>query len=183
MIGKKQDVLFLCIFVPPDPNGEIDDAIAMHGLRGRMVEPERRHLSLIGFGEPRDTIIEQIDRAIASAKPRLRPFGVVFEQLVISARQSLLLPGHGERIQGLERFDDTCLAAFGVQGLQLSKDRSSRPHVTLGYDGVDGGTKSIDPVSWQVRDVSLIVSHQGEHRYTFLERFALDGAGDGRSCQ
>lgn len=179
-----QDVLFLCTFVPPDLSGVIHDAMALHGLGGRLVEPERRHISLFGFGPPSNVIVDRIDRAMAVVTPRSRPFGVIFEQLVIGARQSLLLPGYGETIEGLERYSDDCLAAFAEQGLHLSKGPSSKPHVTLSYGGgFDGGTKLLDPISWLVQDVSLVISDRPHHRYTFLRRFALDAAADGRSCQ
>jgi 2'-5' RNA ligase len=183
MIAKKEDVLFLCSFVPPSLNDEIDDAMRGYGLRGRMIEPERRHISLFGFGAPTRGLVDRIDRAMESLRSRSQPFGVIFERLVIGARQSLLLPAEGETIEGLERYDHQCLTAFAEQGLHLSKGSSSEPHVTLGYDGVDRGTTSLYPVSWRVQDVSLVISHRGEHRYTFLRRFPLDAAADGRSCQ
>jgi 2'-5' RNA ligase len=179
-----RDVLFLCTFVPHDLRHEIHDAMALHRLGGRIVEPERRHISLFGFGPPSPAIVERIDRAMMSVKPRLRPFGVVFEHLVIGARQSLLLPAVGETIDGLERYSDQCLAAIAEQGLHLSTGSFARPHVTLSYGGgIDGGTQPVYPLSWLVEDVALVVSHQGRHRYTVLRRWPLDAAPDRRPCQ
>jgi len=180
-----RNALFLCTFVPPDLRGEIHDAMALHGLRGRMVEPKRGHISLFGFGPPMPAIVDRIDRAMESVKSRLRPFGVVFELLVIGARQSLLLPAVGETIEGLTRYSDQCLAAFADQGLHLSKGSTARPHVTLSYGGgVDGGTRPVYPLGWLVQDVALVVSHRGRHRYTVLRRWPLDPAPDRRRpCQ
>jgi 2'-5' RNA ligase len=184
MMLPERDVLFLFAFVPPTLDDEIREGMALHDLRGRMIEPERRHITLFGFGPPSQTVVGRIERAMDALQPRLRPFGVIFEFLVVGAKQSLLLPAADKTLEGLKRTSDQCRIAFAEQGLSPPISRSSKPHVTVSYDGgIDGGTQPVYPVSWLVRDVALVVSHQNRHRHEVLRRWRLDAAPAGRSCQ
>jgi RNA 2',3'-cyclic 3'-phosphodiesterase len=165
--------LYLFARPPADVLSAIE-AVADPPVR-KPVTRERRHLTLLNLsapGLPRDGMIAGSMRLIESHLPA--PFRVVLDQLVTRADRALL--GASHQPEGVRRCQRRLLDAFRAQGLDLPANQvAPSTHLTLGYDCPDGepGMRPIDPISWQVTRIDLVLSHQGQTRHETLATWAL----------
>jgi 2'-5' RNA ligase len=164
--------LFFAIFVPPDEDLALRLATDFHDFTDRLIEPDRRHVTLLELGPPTSRLDRVIGQTTDLLTASLRRFRVVFDRLVIKPDRSLVTPA--EPLAGVERCQEHLFMALAKSGLRLRKGHAADPHVTLGYDGgVERPVAPIDPVSWWAEEVVLVRSVVGRHKHEFVERWPL----------
>ncbi len=139
----------------------------------KLVSTARRHITIAdlnGADVPQDHAIALVSWIMATMPPYA--FRVVFDQLVVSARSTLLrasqpLIGAGE-----------CQAHFIEMvrhyGLDLPRQSAPTPHVTLGYGYREArGVRPIDGISWRVDELVLVRSFPGRTIHEELGRWRL----------
>jgi 2'-5' RNA ligase len=172
MSRPAHDHLFFATFVPPDADLALRSATDFHDFTDRLIEPDRRHVTLLALGPPTSRLDRTIRQATDLLTDSLRRFRVVFDRLVIRSDRSLVVPA--EPLLGVETCQERLLAALTASGLRLPKTHASKPHVTLGYrGGVERAVAPIDPVSWWAEEVALVRSLHGEHKHELVERWPL----------
>jgi 2'-5' RNA ligase len=158
MIEPRKYDLYLLAYLPDHIIADIRLTPAFTAGLKRPIEDHRLHITVLKLAES----VAWPQKEIADAKAALTcsnepAFHVVFDQLIIAKRQSLLKPS--EPLRGAAK----CQAALAIT-LGTAKAKAADPHVTLGYDGTGPtGVHQILPLSWQVEKIALVVSHHGEH--------------------
>ena len=133
-----------------------------HNLRGRLIEPERLHVSLFFLGG----LPEQILRTAceAAAEVRVEPFEVSFDRSISFRGQPgsrpFVLVGDDGLCQ-LASFRRMLGAAMTRRGLRRRANTNFTPHVTLLYDANSVEEHPIEPISWTVNEFVLVHSVNG----------------------
>jgi 2'-5' RNA ligase len=142
-----------------------------HKFGGKLIAPERLHISLFFLGD----ISERVIRAAGEAAMQVRtePFEVSFD------RTASFRGRHGNRpfvligesgLRRLESFRWTLSAALTRSGLRRVANVNFTPHVTLLYDACSVDEHPIQPIVWTVTEFVLIRSLMGHH---YLGRWPL----------
>lgn len=137
------------------------------------VEDHRRHITILKLGVASVSLEGVVDLAravMSTCTPDA--FHVAFDQLIVIEERAMLkasLP-----LAGVERCQAGLRDALRTRHLDLPRLAAPRPHVTLGYHCRDPvGVLPIDPVSWRVDELALVVSVYGQHRHAHLGRWRL----------
>jgi 2'-5' RNA ligase len=151
----------------------------LHGLKGRLIEPERLHVSLHAIGQYDGLPNSIIERAYkAAAMVSTPPFPLMFDRVASFDNQSekrpfVLRPGND-----LARL----LKLHSVLGEAMKRTRIGRyvrphfaPHMTLLYDSRVVRERPIEPIRMDVQDFALVHSLVGQRRYIELARWPLPG--------
>jgi len=141
-----------------------------HGLSGKLIAPDRLHVSLFFLGG----LHEQQVRAVcdAFADVRAAPFTVLFDRTAsFRGRQGsrpFVLRG-GEGLGQIRSFREALGITLMRQGLRRRALTSFEPHVTLLYDDRAVDEYPIaEPVSWIISEFVLVRSINGhEHLATW----------------
>jgi RNA 2',3'-cyclic 3'-phosphodiesterase len=143
-----------------------------HQFSGRLIEPERLHVSLFFLGG----LPEQDIRAAcaAAAEVRMAPFEVLFDRTASfrgkrDIRPFVLVGDHG--LHRLTSFRRTLGGAMLRRGLRRVAKTNFTPHVTLLYDARGVEEYPIEPISWTVKEVMLIRSLRC---HDYLARWPLE---------
>ena len=142
-----------------------------HNLRGRLIEPERLHVSLFFLGGlPKKSLGTAYD---AAADVRVEPFEVSFDRSVSfrgqpGSRPFVLVGDDGLRQLGA--FRRMLGTAMTRRGLRRRANTSFTPHVTRLYDANSVEEHPIAPISWTVNEFVLVHSVGG---HTHLARWQL----------
>ena len=143
-----------------------------HGFSGRLIAPERLHVSLFFLG-PLD--LERAPRR-AVGDVRMPPFEVSFDRTASfcgrpGSRPFVLIGGGG--LGQLKSFRQGLAAELAREGMRRLARPSFEPHVTLLYDahGVDEYPLG-EPVSWTINEIVLIGSKSG---HAHLAKWRLRG--------
>jgi 2'-5' RNA ligase len=180
-----RDNLFFGLLWPASAATEIskvaDDLRHLHGFAGRLIEPERLHVSLHAVGRydglP-NSIVERACQAGAMVSTSTSSFPLVFNRAVSfdnrrGKRPLVLRPGYD-----LARLS----ALHDVLGRAMKRARIGRhvlshftPHMTLLYDGRTVPERPIAPIRMDVHDFVLVHSLVGQSRYIELARWPLRG--------
>jgi 2'-5' RNA ligase len=136
-----------------------------HQFSGKLIEPERLHVSLFFLGG----LPEQDIRAarMAAAEVRMEPFEVLFDRTASfrgkrGSRPFVLVGDKG--LQSLTSFRRMLGEAMLRRGLRRVANMNFTPHVTLLYDARGVEEYPIEPISWTVNEFVLIRSLRG-HDY------------------
>ena len=144
---------------------------ALPGLK--LVSAARRHITLADFSmddAPEDYRIQLAHWVMATVPPFA--FRVVFDQLVASARNTLLKAS--QPLIGALQAQAHVLDMLRHYGLDLPDKAAPVPHVTLGYGHRDsGGVQPIDGISWLVDELVLVRSWHGRTWHEELGRWTL----------
>jgi 2'-5' RNA ligase len=144
---------------------------ALPGLK--LVSAARRHITLADLSmsdAPEDYRIQLAHWVMATVPPFA--FRVVFDQLVASARNTLLKAS--QPLVGALEAQGHVLDMLRHYGLDLPDKAAPVPHVTLGYSHRDsGGVQPIDGISWLVDELVLVRSWQGRTWHEELGRWTL----------
>lgn len=137
-----------------------------HRLSGKLIVPERLHLSLFFLGG----LTDQLPRAVGDAvtEARVAPFEVSFDRAAsfrgrAGSRPFVLVGGNG--LDQVKSFRRALAAELAQQGFRSRAKTNFEPHVTLLYDD-----RSVEeypvagPISWIVNELVLIHSLNGHQR-------------------
>jgi len=141
-----------------------------HGLKGKPFKNDRFHVSLYNLGTY-ETLPQDVVNAAraAAAVVDMPPFDVAFNHVMSFASGSrgrpLVVCGD-EGLVGLRTLHRHLGAALRKNGLKRFAARPEfMPHVTLLYDRRSVLERSIEPISWTVREFVLVHSVRGKGRY------------------
>ena len=133
-----------------------------HGFDGKIIEPERLHVSLFFLGELPELAV-RIARE-AAAEIRTSPFDVLFDRSVTfrgkPGNQPFVLTGN-DGLDRLKSFRRTLGLAMASNGLRFLAKKDFTPHVTLMYAERDVEEHPIEPIGWTVNEFVLIHSMHG----------------------
>jgi RNA 2',3'-cyclic 3'-phosphodiesterase len=178
-----RDNLFFGLLSPADPAMEISNAAdglrRLYGLNGRLIEPERLHVSLHAIGLYDGIPNHSVERAYeAGAMVSISPFPLVFDRVVSfdnkrEKRPLVLRPGYDlASLFTLHYVLGEAMKRTGVGGYVTSR---FTPHMTLLYDGRVVRERPIEPIRMDVQDFVLVHSLVGQSRYIELARWPLRG--------
>ena len=144
-----------------------------HQFNGRLIEPERLHVSLFFLGGLPEQDIQAVCAA-AAAEVRTEPFEVLFDRTASfrgkrGSRPFVLVGDHG--LQRLVSFRRMLGGTLMRSGLRRVANTNFMPHVTLLYDARAVEEYPIEPISWTVKEVVLIRSRRG---HECLARWPLE---------
>lgn len=150
-----------------------------HTLQGKLQELSRLHVSLHCLGNyaglRQSVVTAAIEAATAIAMP---PFYVLFDRAGSfrgrPGNRPYVLMG-GEGIVGLRVLHGLLGTTLQRVGLWRWFEPQYLPHITLLYDGHGVADHPVEPIGWTVREVVLVRSLHGHHRYECLARFGLSG--------
>jgi RNA 2',3'-cyclic 3'-phosphodiesterase len=136
-----------------------------HKFDGKVIAPERLHISLFFLGD----MSERVIRAASEAATELRtePFEVSFDRTASfrgrSGNRPFVLIGEGG-LRRLESFRQMLGAALTRSGLRRLAKTNFTPHITLLYDARSVDEHPIQPIFWTMTEFVLIRSMNG-HEY------------------
>jgi len=152
-----------------------------HRLQGRPIDAGRLHISLLLLGGQSGAphaLVALASRAASTIV--LPPFAVSFDRVLSFSGTSrapggraIVLSGSdvGAGLSALSRALAAAMREFGFSG---GSQLSLTPHVTLLYDRQSVAERTIEPVTWTVREFVLAHSHIRDRRsYELLGRWAL----------
>jgi RNA 2',3'-cyclic 3'-phosphodiesterase len=137
-----------------------------HGFSGKLIAPDRQHVSLFFLGGLPEQMVRMACEALADM--RVTPFVVSFDRTASfrgrqGSRPFVLIGGEG--LGQLKSFRHALGAQLARQGLRRRTITSFEPHVTLLYDDRSVEEHPIaQPISWTVNEIVLVQSMNGhEH--------------------
>jgi len=151
-----------------------------HGLKGKPFKNERFHVSLYDLGTY-DALPDGIIHAAreAAAIIDMPPFDVAFNHVMSFAggsRGRPLVVCGDDGLIGLRALHRHLGAALRKTGLKRFVARLEfMPHVTLLYDRRCVLERSVEPITWTVREFVLVHSFRGETRYERKGAWPLRG--------
>jgi|SRR5262245_22021924 len=138
-----------------------------HRFSGKLIAPERLHISLFFLGELPEALLHAACDALGEL--RAQPFEVSFDRTASfrgrpGSRPFVLIGGDG--LKRLKSFRQALAVELTKQGLKRRANTNFEPHITLLYDD-----RSVDeypvaePISWVIKEFVLIHSMNGHtHR-------------------
>lgn len=150
----------------------------IHGVGGKPVQPDRRHITLASLGSHREPPRELVEAAKrTAAKIQFESFPVEFDH-VAGARSLVMLGGPG--LSPLRLFQRHLISEMRHGPLLPFARKPFAPHVTLIY-GAGLPQTPIDPIRWRVRDFALIQSRNGLTEHRLLGHWPLETPAAPRS--
>jgi 2'-5' RNA ligase len=133
-----------------------------HGFDGKIIEPERLHVSIFFLGELPEPAVRIACEA--AAEIRTSPFDVLFDRSVTfrgkPGNQPFVLTGD-DGLERLKSFRRTLGLAMASNGLRFLAKKDFTPHITLMYAEHDVEEHPIEPIGWTVNEFVLIHSMHG----------------------
>ena len=152
----------------------IEQLRARGAMSGRPVEPERLHVSLHHLGDFNDQMPPSVlSTAVAAAAEAVAtdPFEIAFDRAGGTKGPFLLRASDGAPV--LQAFQKSLNVALARTGFRRTSRARFTPHMTLSYSVNNAKERRIEPVSWPVRDLVLIESLYGKHRYILRGHWPL----------
>jgi RNA 2',3'-cyclic 3'-phosphodiesterase len=144
---------------------------ALPGLR--LISSARLHSTIVALdaaGVDQAHVAAMIDWIMATSPPFA--FRLLFDQIVTSARQTLLRAS--EPLPGARDCQAHIVEMLRHYGLALSREAMPAPHITLGYGHRSRqGVRPIDGISWLVDELVLVRSWHGRTWHEELGRWRL----------
>jgi len=137
----------------------------VHRFDGRLIAPERLHISLFALGGLPEG--QHCAAWEAAMEVRTAPFQVWFDRTASfrgrPGNHPFVLIGE-QGLRGLQSFRQMFCAALARKGMRRLANTNFTPHVTLLYDARDVDEYPIEPIGWTVKEFVLIRSLNGhEH--------------------
>jgi 2'-5' RNA ligase len=145
-------------------------------LRGKLLRPERLHVSLLHIQDYYEFPDDVADRAKEAASGIVfPPIEIVFDRAMSfsGSYAQVLFVGHG--VAELTVLRKTLALAMAKAGIKSSCRLHFKPHLTLLYDEHLQIEEAIEPTRWTVNRFALIDSLVGKGRYKELGRWPLKG--------
>ncbi|WID96707.1 2'-5' RNA ligase family protein [Bosea vestrisii] len=179
--GAAWNGYFFAVVLPPDITQSVDvlgrQLRRSMGLRGKLIGPDRYHVSLCGigaFGEAPSGIVDLLKRIGASVHEP--GFDIFFDQTAAFSgsygKRSLVLTA-SDTLPALIALQTRLHDA--MQAANLPVDARFTPHITLLYDRRPASQIEIPRLSFTVRDFVLIRSVHGTGHHDHLARWPLRG--------
>jgi 2'-5' RNA ligase len=149
-----------------------------YGLRGERLRTDRLHFTLHHLGDhawlPALTVLKA---CAAAERVDLAAFDVTLDRMGTYAPggrtfDMIAMEGSSGVVQ-LSQFQRALGAAMNRAGLSDLVKRRFIPHVTLIYDSQRVPPRPIAPISWRVREFSLVHSRMGRTEHITLASWAL----------
>ena len=177
------DGLFLAVLPEAHARPRIEGAAqqlhSRHGLKGKLLAPDRYHISLFSFGEHNGLPPRLVSEVMtAAAAIEASPFDVAFDRAVSfyggKQRPLVLCGGDGvAKLIALQRVIDAAM-----QRARLGRTKQPFvPHVTLLYDRQGIDEQPVERIGWTVTEFVLIHSLLGRSQYIPLGRWPLRADG------
>ncbi len=150
-----------------------------HRLRGRLIEPDRLHITLTflgaAAGAPPPELVRRFSTLAASVAGR--PFRVELDHVQNWAEKRngagpVVLVG-GDKTIGVDLLHEALVRTLALAGLR--KEKVITPHMTLMWDVVGAVADRAGPFTWTAREFLLVESFYGDSRYEIRGRFPLGG--------
>ena len=149
-----------------------------YGLKGRVLDPDRLHISIYGLGMYPDLPTRLLSQAAMAAQAAATTaFNVRFDRLVSFSGKSRpdelrpLVLRASEEVTGLVGLRHRLMASLGKTIPAALNRASFTPHLTLLYDAQSIPEQDVPVVEWRAHELVLVQSHYGKGRYTILERW------------
>jgi 2'-5' RNA ligase len=147
---------------------------------GRMRPPHLLHVSLPIPGRartPLEALIESLFCACQEVTATTDPFEMRFDR-VMSFRgrpgnHPLVLVNDKHGNDGIMKLYGLLLAEFAKYMKAAVPKSQFVPHLTLLYDKQELAPRSIEPVRWTVREISLVASEVGATKYHPIKRWEI----------
>jgi len=147
-------------------------------LRGRLLSPERLHVSLLSIGcfvgpGPLHIVndVKKLARAVV-----MPPFELSFDRVASFGAGALVLTG-GESAGDVMRLRHSLKLTLAKAGVKLRSRKSFMPHMTMAYaDRMP--TLAIEPICWPASEFVLIDSLIGQSKHVLLGRWPLRSASN-----
>jgi len=146
--------------------------LALHGVTGKRVGPERLHITLELVGhDSNERVVEAACRAAdAICFPAIDARFSAAMTFSAPSGPFVLLGGDG--LNGVRELRTALGWALAEQGFR--PPRTYEPHMTLGYDPRHRVERiAIDPVGFQIAEFALVKSHIGLSRHEVLRTWTL----------
>jgi 2'-5' RNA ligase len=134
-----------------------------HGFSGKLIAPDRLHVSLFFLGGLPDAMMDEICHALTEL--RMLPFVVAFDRSVSfrgreGSRPFVLIGDDGpSALKSCRRLIGATLTRAGLRRLA---NTNFTPHTTLLYDARSAEEYPLaEPISWTAREFVLIRSMHG----------------------
>lgn len=173
------DRLFLALRPDADTAAHIlalsADLRQQHGLKGRALDAERLHVTLLALGDhvgvPQRLVADVqavLDTVTAAPLPlcfdRLQCFG--------RGRNNPIVLTAADGLPALQAFQQQLVRTLATRGL-VRPEGTYTPHVTLLYDDRVVATQPVPPVRWTADEFVLVNSHIGQSRHERLMGWPL----------
>lgn len=157
---------------------------AEHGLRGRVIDEDRLHVTLQYLGQfaglPANVLAAARHAGEAltmSASLSMSAFQLTFDSVASFGsgrdRRPLVLRGQGAAVAAVVALHDALATRLATAGLKPDTRHEFVPHLTVLYDEHAIAPRSIEPVGWRVREFHLLRSFVGASRYETLASWTL----------
>jgi 2'-5' RNA ligase len=138
-----------------------------HRFMGRLIPPERLHVSLFFLGGLHGAGVRSVCETAAEMTLTLTPFDVSFDRTASfggkRANHPFVLFGEGG-LSALTSFRQAFAAAMTRKGLRRLANTNFTPHLTLLYSERRVEEYPIHPIGWTVSELVLIHSMRGHVR-------------------
>jgi 2'-5' RNA ligase len=146
---------------------------ALHRLRGKLIAPERLHITLHFLGDFDAVVAGRAAEAVRSVQAE--PIDIILDRVKSFSNRRQMRPfvlvGTAPS-QELRSFQRKLAGVLLKAGLR-NEVRGFTPHLTLLYDEQIVKERPIAPIHWTVRDFVLVHSFVGRSRYETLGRWPL----------
>lgn len=169
--------LFLAVCPDAQASGEIDRRVIPVIANGSdpkvdLIPPERRHVSLVGFGLFSEVLPGQIVRLDAALRRLDAPaFPASFDRLMSFASSGAIVLTGERGVAALRDFQGRVCEALSLP----RQARHFTPHVTVAYGTRTVPPRDVGPVAWRVPELRLIHSLRDPTRHVVKARWPLAG--------
>lgn len=148
---------------------------AEHGLAGKLLLPERLHVTLRDLGGYEDGVPEDVVAAAkaAAAAVSMPRFDVVFDRLLHFPASRAVVLRSGTPSAPLAALAQTLSQAVQQAGLRTKPGGTA--HMTLMYDERGVPERGIEPVCWTATEFVLVHSLVGKTEHVAVGRWSLQG--------
>jgi len=155
------------------------DLIGDGRFSGKLLLPEHLHVSLLAIGSYVGMLPPAVMLAAKTAAKAVSvaPFTVAFDRVVTfggnAGRRAIVLTG-GDGVAGIIRLQKDLSTVMTKAGFGTRQTNHFTPHLTMMYaDSVS--ERSIQLISWMVKEFVLIDSLYGQSKHVVLGHWALCG--------
>lgn len=165
------DNFFLALMPPQDVLETLFEAQSML-QGGKPMDALRLHVTMYLLDPAARELPVSLQRLCALMTSEQLPAArVIFDQLAGNGRTGLLLAG--EKMDGVEHLRERLVALLEPANIRQFPKYRFNPHMTLRRGKVEEKRQSIDPISWDAREIVLVRSLVGQSRYEILARWPL----------